>query len=102
MRRISEIAYDVMPADCSLDFERISSPQPPAITTRKVPDSLWCRWHKSIEIVWESAWGMTNAWKRESANDTHHAHSTMAGSRPGMSTNQEHVFGVTTHFSQVH
>ena len=37
-RRISEITEDVMPADCSLDFEGISSPQSPAITTRKVPD----------------------------------------------------------------
>ena len=70
-RRISEIAHDVMPADCGLDFERISSPQSPAITTRKVPDSLRCHWRKSTEIVWESAQGMTNIWKRESANDTH-------------------------------
>ena len=35
LRRISEIAEDVTPADCGLDFEGISSPQSPAITTRK-------------------------------------------------------------------
>ena len=50
MKRISEIAYDVTPADCGLDFERISSPQPPAITTRKVLDSLRCRWRKAQRL----------------------------------------------------
>ena len=38
MRRISEIAHDMTPADCSLDFEGISSPQSSAITARKVLD----------------------------------------------------------------
>ena len=38
LRRISAIAHDAMPADCGLDFEGISTPQSPAITTRKVPD----------------------------------------------------------------
>ena len=38
LRRISEITEDVTPADCGLDFEGISSPQSPAIRTRKVPD----------------------------------------------------------------
>ena len=33
-RRISEIAEDMTPADCGLDFEGISSPQSPAITAR--------------------------------------------------------------------
>ena len=33
-RRISEIAEDVMPADCGSDFEGILSPQSPAITAR--------------------------------------------------------------------
>ena len=50
LRRISEIAYDVMPADCSLDFECISSPQPPAITTRKVLDSSRCHWRKAQRL----------------------------------------------------
>ena len=50
LRRTSEITYDVMPADCGLDLDCISSPQPPAITTRKVPDSLWCHWCKAQRL----------------------------------------------------
>ena len=50
LRRISEITYDVMPADCSLDFECISLPQPPVITIRKEPDLSWCRWHKAQRL----------------------------------------------------
>ena len=34
LRRFSKFAHDVMPADCGLDFEGISSPQSPAITAR--------------------------------------------------------------------
>ena len=30
--------HDVMPADCGLDFEGISSPQSPAITGRTLPN----------------------------------------------------------------
>ena len=67
----------------------ISSPQSSAITTRKVPDSLRCLWHKSTEIVWESTWEMMNAWKQESANDT-----TSTAQRQDLdketSTDQEH------------
>ena len=40
--------------------------------------------------------------ERESANDTHHAHSKTTGSRLGTSIDQNLVFGVTTQFSQVH
>ena len=40
--------------------------------------------------------------KRESANDTHHAHSKMTGSRPGTSIDQNFVLGVTTQFGQGH
>ena len=38
---------------------------------------------------------------RESANDTHHAHSKTTGSRPGTSTDQNFILGVTTQFGQV-
>ena len=57
-RRISEIAEDVTPADCSLDFEGISSPQSQAITTTRLVAVLLV---DSTEIVQESAWGMTQA-----------------------------------------
>ena len=50
LRRILEIAHDVMPVDCGLDFECISSPQPPAITTRKVTDLLQCHWCKAQRL----------------------------------------------------
>ena len=40
--------------------------------------------------------------ERESDSDTHHAHSKMTGSRPGMTIDQNFIFGVTTHFGQVH
>ena len=57
-RRISEIAEDVTPADCSLDFECISSPQSPAITTRKSAGLVTVSLADSTEIVQESARGM--------------------------------------------
>ena len=38
MRRFVGFADDVMPADCGLDFEGISSPQSPAITGRTLPN----------------------------------------------------------------
>ena len=54
-------------------------------------------------IVQESAQGMTQVKReRESANDTHHAHSKTTGSRPETSIDQNFVFGVTTYFGQVH
>ena len=34
MRRFAELAEEVMPAGCGLDFEDISSPQSPVITAR--------------------------------------------------------------------
>ena len=37
-RTFSKFAHDVTPADCSLDFEGISSPKSPAIMERKIPD----------------------------------------------------------------
>ena len=37
MRRFAGFVEDVMPADCGLDFEGISSPQSPAITGRTLP-----------------------------------------------------------------
>ena len=37
-RRFTGFADDVMPADCGLDFEGISSPQSPAITGRTLPN----------------------------------------------------------------
>ena len=40
--------------------------------------------------------------ERESANNTHHAHSKTTGSRPGTSIDQNFVLGVTTQFGQVH
>ena len=36
-RRFAGFTDDVMPADCGLDFEGISSPQSPAITGRTLP-----------------------------------------------------------------
>ena len=54
-------------------------------------------------IVQESARGMMQVKReRESANDTHHAHSKMTGARSETSIDQNFVFGVTTYFGQVH
>ena len=54
-------------------------------------------------IVQESARGMTQVKReRESANDTHHAHSKTTGSRPGTPIDQNFILGVTTYFGQVH
>ena len=91
-----------MPAGCGLDFEGISSPQSPAITERNYRTCNGVVGRHTQMIVQESAWGMTQVKReRESANDTHHAHSKTTGSRPGTSIDQKRV-GVTTHFSQVH
>ena len=81
------------------DFEWISSPQSPAITT----------WKEGTELVRVSLVNSTDDctgidtgndtlyfWKRESANDTHHVHSTMTGSRRGMPT--DHGKRVTARF----
>ena len=38
MRRLTGFADEVMPADCGLDFEGISSPQSPAITGKTLPN----------------------------------------------------------------
>ena len=101
LRRISEIVHDVMPADCGLDFEGISHfnhqpSQQEKYRTRNgvigVKQRLYKNPHGERRKLRE----------RESANNTHHPYSKMTGSRPGMSTDQKHVFGVTTHFSQVH
>ena len=40
--------------------------------------------------------------EQESVSDTHHAHSKMTGSQPGMSIDQNFIFGLTTQFGQVH
>ena len=92
-----------MPADCGLDFEGISSPQSPAITGRMYQTCKGVVGGQAQTIVQESARGMTQVKReRESANDTHHAHSKTTGSRPGTSIDQNFTFGVTTHFGQVH
>ena len=57
-RRISEIVHDMTPANCGLDFEGISSPQSPAITTRRKHKLVTVLLADSTEIVQESAWGM--------------------------------------------
>ena len=43
-----------------------------------------------------------NVWERESANDTHNVHNTMAGSWPGMSTDQENMLESQHILNQVH
>ena len=52
------LAHDVMPADCGLDFEGISSPQSPAITARNTR-LVTVSWRTVQTIVQESARGMT-------------------------------------------
>ena len=76
--------HDVTPADCGLDFEGISSPQSPAITGRITELVKGVVGGQAQMIVQESARGMMQIKReRESANDTHHAHSKTTGSRPG-------------------
>ena len=96
-------AYDVMPAGCSLDFEGILSPQSTAITARKSTGLVTVLLADSTEDCTGIRTGNdAKLRERESDNDTHHAYSKMTGSRPGMSIDQRHVFGVKTKFGKVH
>ena len=95
MRRFLGFAYDVTPAGCGLDFEGISSPQSTAIitTTGLVKVSLADSTDDCTGIHMRNDAKLR---KQESGNNTHHAHGKMTGSRPGMSIDQRHIFGVTT------
>ena len=85
------------PAGCGLDFEGISSPQSTDITAKKSTGLATVSLADSTEVCTGINTGNdVKLRERESANDTHHAHSKMTGSRPGMSIDQRHVFGVTT------
>ena len=89
-----------MPADCGPDFECTSSPQPPAVTTECYQTS-----HGEVGIKYRDCMrigtGMTNVQEQESANDTHNVHNIMAGSQPGMSTDQENVLESQHNLDQV-
>ena len=97
MRGLAGFADEVMPAGCGLDFEGILSPQSPVITARKYRTCKGVIGGQAQMIVQESA----SYRERESANDTHHAHSKTTGSRPGMPIDQNIISGVTTYFGQV-
>ena len=100
MRRFTKLADNVTPADCGLDFEgylvtTITSHH--RIFTELVTVSL----ADSTEDCTGIRRGNDASYReRESANDTHHAHSKMTGSRPETSIDQNFIFGVTTHFGQ--
>ena len=81
LRRISEIAHDVMPAGCGLDFEGISSPQSTAITAGKTHKLVTVSLADSTEDCTGIRMGNdAKLREQESANDTHHAHNKMTGS----------------------
>ena len=87
-------AHDVMPAGCGLDFEAISSPQSTAITAKKSTGLVTVSLVDSTEDCTGIRMGNdAKLRERESANDTHHAHSKMTGSQPGTSIDQRHIFG---------
>ena len=89
--------YDVTPAGCGLDFEGISSPQSTAITAKKSTGLIMVSFTDNTEDCTGIRTGNdAKLRERESANDTHHAHSKTTGSRPGTSIDQRHIFGVTT------
>ena len=87
LKRFTGFAHDVTPAGCGLDFEGISSPQSTAITERK---------YQICNGVIGGQYRRLYSNLQESANDTHHAHCKMTGSRQGTSIDQNFIFGVTT------
>ena len=85
----------VMPADCGQDFQWNSSSQSPAIAGKSNTETVMVSLADSTDDCTGIRTGNdAKLRERESANDTHHAHSKMTGSRPGMSFNQNFVFGV--------
>ena len=100
MRRFTKLVDDVTPADCGLDFEGY------LVTTitshhRKSPNLQRCHWRTSTDDCTGIRMGNDASYReRESANDTHHAHSKTTGSRPETSIDQNFILGVTTYFGQ--
>ena len=101
-RRFAGFAHEMMPAGCGLDFEGISSPQSPAITARMYRSVTVSLADSTEDCTGIHMGNDAQLRERESANDTHHAHSKTTGSRPGTSINQNFILGVTTQFGQVH
>ena len=96
LRRFTGLVYDVTPAGCGLDFEGISSPQSPDITVKKHKLVTVSLANSTDDCTGIHTGNDAKLRERESASDTHHAHSKTTGSQPGMSIDQKHVFGVTT------